>query len=49
MLSGEWESGARKTFESWLDEKNFDGDGNMRRKLESFREEVVEGSSSQLS
>lgn len=43
MLSGEWEGGAKKALESWLDQKNFDEDGNMRRRLESFREEFAEG------
>lgn len=41
MLSGEWEGNTKQALESWLDKKNFDEDGNMRRKLETFREEVV--------
>ena len=35
MLDSEWPA-RRKAFEAWLDEKNFDGEGRQRQKLQGF-------------
>ena len=35
MLDSEWPA-RRKAFEAWLDERNFDGEGRQRQKLQSF-------------
>lgn len=36
---GEGRKGAGKVLEEWLDEENFDEDGQQKRRLESFRED----------
>lgn len=42
MLKDEWDGSLGKAMEQWLDESNFDADGKQKKKLEEFRNDILD-------
>ena len=41
IIDDEWNGGIKSTFQAWLSDDNFNGEGNQKRKLEDIRADIL--------